>query len=311
MLRHRLIVLLVVPTVGLATACVQRRPLVPSLAARQEEPTLESNEPPHKDTFLYSTSPEVRDALELYRKTGQAPVIKRDDFVEYPFGHSEPLVTCVPLHACDVELQPGETLTNVALGDAERWMAQPATSGDGGGNIAHVIIKPTDYDLATNVIIFTNRRTYHVALLSPPQTMQPAAWARQVKFYYPQDLVEHIAETTRDLERDRRIEVAKLPSLSASNLDFDYAISGDKPRWRPVRAFDDGTHVYIQMPEAMVTSEAPTLLVGTAEGDALVNYRVKGSFYVVDKLFDEASMITGVGWHQEKVTISYSGKRHS
>ncbi|MGH7857182.1 MAG: P-type conjugative transfer protein TrbG, partial [Candidatus Binatia bacterium] len=253
-----------------------------------------------------------QEAVKLYTETGEAPIIKGEGFLQYPYGESEPLITCLPLRACDVELEPGEEILNVALGDAERWIAQPAQSGGGkGASTPHLVIKPTDFNLMSNALIFTSRRTYHVALLSPPEGMTPAAYARRVRFYYPAELVQRFARSLSAEERAKQLEVAKLPAVTAESLDFDYEVSGESAAWRPVRAFDDGTHVYIQMPEAMRADEAPALLVSTSDGETLVNYRVKGRFYIVDKLFDEAHLVSGVGWNQDKVTIRYTGKRRS
>ncbi len=75
-----------------------------------------------------------------------------------------------------------------------------------------------------------------------------------------------------------------------------------------MRVFDDGTHVYMQMPEAMRVTEAPALLVQTRAGDtALVNYRLRQHYYVVDKLFETAVLVVGVGTHQERVTVRRTG----
>ena len=77
---------------------------------------------------------------------------------------------CTPLRACDIELQAGEVVTGVALGDTERWVTSPLDSGAADDPTSHVIVKPKDYDLATNIVIGTDRRTYHLSLLSPPLT---------------------------------------------------------------------------------------------------------------------------------------------
>lgn len=294
-----------------AAGCDQRafRPPVPGSLLKDAKADVPAAPP--TGTFVFADSPEIQAAVRLYTATGEAPIIKGEGFLQYPYGESEPLVTCLPLRACDVEFEPGEEIRNVALGDSERWIAQPAESGGKGGTVAHLVIKPTDFNLMSNAIIFTSRRSYHVALLSPPEGMTPASYARRIKFYYPADLVQHVARSVSASERAKAVEVARLPSLTASSLDFDYDVSGAKPAWRPLRAFDDGTHVYVQMPRAMRSDEAPALFVSTADGDTLVNYRVKGLFYVVDKLFDEAHLVSGAGWRQERVTISYTGKRGS
>ena len=38
-----------------------------------------------------------------------------------------------------------------------------------------------------------------------------------------------------------------------------------------------------------------------------MNYRLRQPYYVVDKLFETALLITGVGKHQERVTIRRAG----
>jgi type IV secretion system protein TrbG len=37
--------------------------------------------------------------------------------------------------------------------------------------------------------------------------------------------------------------------IDLQQLRFRYAISGDTPPWRPLRAFDDGQRVFIQFPD--------------------------------------------------------------
>jgi type IV secretion system protein VirB9 len=86
-------------------------------------------------------------------------------------------------------------------------------------------------------------------------------------------------------------------------LNLRYRIDGDKPAWRPLAAFDDGRQVFIEMPEAMKTLEAPPLFVIGEEGPELTNYRVIGKYYVVDRLFTKAELRLGSGWGQKKVQI--------
>ena len=65
--------------------------------------------------------------------------------------------------------------------------------------------------------------------------------------------------------------------------------------------------IYIQMPTTTKSSEAPALLVAAGDGSEMVNYRVRGDYYVVDKLFDQAVLVSGVGREQDRVSIRYTG----
>ena len=248
--------------------------------------------------------PEIQAAMKAWKDQGQAPIIRTDEFIQYPYGLTEALVTCQPLRVCDIELEAGEEILNVSLGDSGRWLASPAFSGDRESMTPHVLVKPTKLGIVTNAVITTTRRTYYLGLVSRTDTTH----ARRVKFYYPQDLVEQANGVFRakaaERKRDRETIVARLGHFAADSLNFDYEIEGDPVAWKPLRVFDDGTHVYIQMPPTMRVTEAPALLVQTRTGEAeLVNYRLRQPYYVVDRLFETAVLVIGVGRHQERVTI--------
>jgi P-type conjugative transfer protein TrbG len=91
--------------------------------------------------------------------------------------------------------------------------------------------------------------------------------------------------------------------LPGGALNFRYRIQGDNPPWKPLRAFDDGRQVIIEFPGGIGQGEMPPLWVIGAEGGAeLVNYRVRGRYMVVDRLFAAAELRLGEK-HQQKVRI--------
>ena len=118
---------------------------------------------------------------------------------------------------------------------------------------------------------------------------------------------------TREITAPDYLYGLDIPVILLNCYTSDYAFPAVVPSeiaggqglaWRPVRVFDDGQHVYIQMPPTFQASEAPVLLVQTRGGEsALVNYRVRLPYYVVDRLFDTAILIVGVGSQQDRVTI--------
>lgn len=199
-----------------------------------------------------------------------------------------------PERVTDVLLQPGETLVSVASGDTVRWTVGDTTSGSGETRRTHILVKPFSAGLRTNLVITTDRRAYHLQLESTPGAAMAA-----ISWSYPQDAL--IA-----LKRQREAAEAATPvasGLSVESLNFNYAISGDRPAWRPVRAFDDGQRTYIEFAPDIAVGEAPPLFVVGEEGDAqLVNYRVAGRYYVVDRLFSAAELRLG-GKRQKIVRI--------
>ena len=210
----------------------------------------------------------------------------------YPWaeGSIYPLYT-EPLQVSDIALQPGEGLVSVASGDTARWVIGDTTSGAGATRRTHVLVKPSAAGLATNLVIATDRRVYHVELESSAKDpMASIAWS------YPEDPL--VA-----LRGSPQAESAAAAGVAVEALDFDYRIEGDSPPWRPVRAFDDGHQVFIQFPPTFADGEAPPLFV-TGEGGRveLVNYRVRGRYYVVDRLFAAAELRLGER-HQQVVRI--------
>lgn len=203
-----------------------------------------------------------------------------------------------PERVTDIALQPGEAVVSVAAGDTVRWTIGDTTSGAGDAKRVHVLVKPFTAGLSTNLIITTDRRTYHVQLESTSATAMAA-----LSWTYPQD--ELIAIRRDETEAEAAAPVAS--GLAAERLNFDYAITGDDPSWRPLRAFDDGRQTFIEFPASIAVGEAPPLFVIGEQGDvSLVNYRVAGRFYVVDRLFGVAELRLGAK-KQSVVRISRAG----
>jgi type IV secretion system protein VirB9 len=207
-----------------------------------------------------------------------------------------------PGQVSDIALQPGETLVSVSAGDTVRWVVGDTVSGTGTSSRAHVLVKPINSDIRTNLMIATDRRTYHLELESVPSGYMAA-----LSWRYPADeLAELTASNARAISREAGIIDR---GLSLDGLNFDYRITGDKPKWTPVRVFDDGTQVYIQMPENIASTDLPPLFVLGGNGGAeLVNYRLRGNYYIVDHLFEAAELRLGTK-NQTIVRISKSKPR--
>lgn len=202
-----------------------------------------------------------------------------------------------PGQVSDIALQPGENLVSVSAGDTVRWVVGDTASGSGTSARAHVLVKPVNPNIRTNLMIATDRRTYHLELESTPGSYMAA-----LSWRYPQDELAGIAARNVAAMNTEAASIGQGVSLDA--LNFSYRISGDRPAWTPVRVFDDGRQVFIQMPEETRASDMPPLFVLGAGGKAeLVNYRVRGSYYIVDRLFEAAELRLGTS-PQTKVRIT-------
>lgn len=221
-----------------------------------------------------------------------------DGKVIFLFGEVQPSVVCSPLQVCDIELQGGEVVRDVLVGDTVRWKVEPATSGAAGGQAIHLIVKPSEPGLVTSMVVTTSRRTYHIQLKS-----HASQYMARVGFDYPEDVSARLADI------NARLEASAIPGagVPAEQLDFSYSVSG-RAGWRPTRVYSDGLKTYIQFPRSVSEQDAPVLFITSGGQNRIVNYRTKGDMMVVDYQIDRAVLVSGVGWKQEKVTIKRGGR---
>lgn len=233
-------------------------------------------------------SPSVARVAAANRAATQEP--QAQSFVNavqvYPFSDGAIYqVYTAPGAVTDLALQPGENLIAVAAGDTVRWVIGDTTSGAGTDKRTHILVKPFATGLATNLIVTTDRRSYHLQLTATSRTAMAA-----LSWTYPADQL--IA-----LRRAAEQAAAAAPiaeGLSIESLHFNYRLSGDSPAWRPLRAFDDGRQTFVEFSASIAVGEAPPLFIIGPTGEAeLVNYRVRGRFYIIDRIFDRAELRLG------------------
>lgn len=210
-----------------------------------------------------------------------------------------------PGQITDISLQSGEQLVGsgpVAAGDTVRWIIGDTESGSGATKQVHILVKPTRPELTTNLVINTDRRTYHMELRSTEKT-----YMASVSWQYPQDQL--IALRRQNSQAEAQQPVAS--GVDLASVNFRYDVTGDRAPWRPLRAFDDGRQVFIEFPRGIGQGEMPPLFVVGPEGDTseLVNYRVRGNYMIVDRLFAAAELRFGAGKDQKRVRISRTDGR--
>ena len=227
----------------------------------------------------------------------------RDGFINaiqvYPWSDGALYqVYAAPGQVTDIALQEGEQLVGpgpVAAGDTVRWIIGDTISGSGPTARVHILVKPTRSDLTTNLVINTDRRTYHLELRATPRT-----WMASVSWTYPADELIALRQAAEVAARAEPIA----DGLALEQLNFDYRIEGDRPDWRPVRIFDDGRRTLIEFASAIAQSEMPPFFIIGEEGTAeLANYRVTGRYLIVDRLFAKAELRLGAGRRQQRVRL--------
>ncbi|MDD3499095.1 MAG: P-type conjugative transfer protein TrbG [Sulfurovum sp.] len=232
-----------------------------------------------------------------------------DGGVVFLHGGTLPSVLTAPLRLTDIELEPGEIIKEVHLGDTVRWQVSPSISGTGNMQVSHVVVKPTDSGLATTLDIFTNRRSYHINLRSTSKNYFPI-----VAFAYRDQLQNFLDNYNNQIAATKKANSLIDPDIglkNAEDLDFGYDISGSAS-WRPTRIYNDGVKTYIFMPRTMNSKDAPVLLAIDGSGSQkIVNYRIINNKFIVDNLFDKAILLIGVGSNQDKITITRQSRSSS
>jgi type IV secretion system protein VirB9 len=235
----------------------------------------------------------------------------RDGYINavqvYPFSDGALYqVYAAPGEVTDVALQAGEQLVGtgpVAAGDTVRWVIGNTESGTGATKRIHILLKPTKTGLTTNLVINTDRRTYHLELRAGDKT-----YMASVSFNYPQD--ELIALKAQNTVAEQVTPVAT--DVDLSQLSFRYNIEGDNPPWRPLRAMDNGKQVFIQFPAGINQGEMPPLIViGTKGNDQIPRYRINGNYMIVDGLFAAAELRLGTDPQAIVRIVRNDGKKPS
>jgi type IV secretion system protein VirB9 len=256
-------------------------------------------------------SPKERMALDIakaWKEHPDKPLRSADGTVMYLFGAAMPTLICKELVSCMIRLQPGEMINDVHVGDT-RWDISYTLTGSGPNATTNLIVKPLDTGLVSNIIITTDRRTYIVQLKSARHEWMPA-----IAFYYPDEHQSTLAALYQ--RQGKAMNGVTLPSgQSTANLDFNYRMSGDNPKWKPVRVYSDGVKTYIEFESGSLSGEAPALVIAgkgnslwSSSTEQMVNYRLVGNRYVVDQVVEkEAWLISGIGNAQTKVVIQHTG----
>lgn len=199
-------------------------------------------------------------------------------------------VYAAPGQITNIALEPGERLTGpgpIAAGDTARWIIGDTTSGAGRTARVHILVKPTRPDITTNLVVNTDRRTYHIELRANEEAWMPSiAWA------YPAERMTP------------RAPILRRPTIpTEADRHYRYGLQGDSPAWRPTSVFDDGRRVYVVFPPGIAQGEMPPLFVIGADGRGqIVNTRVLGNVLIIDQLFGAAELRLGAR-QQEVVRI--------
>jgi type IV secretion system protein TrbG len=221
--------------------------------------------PPSPSSLPAAEQREI-EAAQAYEATGEAPILALPNSRSFPFGHATPEIVCVPQRVCDIELEAGERYIDHRAGDHLNWQIVP------GPELPdhlpdHITLRPREFGLHTNLILYTTQRTYHLKLRSPEALEASDGDAdkeagtyqfdQSIRFYYPDDWVARKVEARRQAEAETAAPPSSLTqplALAPGQLNAAYTVKEPHSRqrrlpWRPVTVFDDGERTFLALPK--------------------------------------------------------------
>ena len=156
----------------------------------------------------------------------------------------------------------------------------------------------------------TNRRTYAIKLVSTQHE-----WMPLVAFNYPDDMQRQWSAYRQTVAFGAAANSCRPVRMSRIWISaFSSAVT--------IRAGNrsgstrDGAKTYIEFPRTISFTSAPALVALDNDGGwfssgstQMVNYRMLGDRYIVDRVLDRAELISGVGSGQTRVVITRDGAR--
>ena len=210
-------------------------------------------------------------------KAATNPFIGEQGYVIYPYGEVIPIITCRPMRMTDVTV---------------RWMFSPSQSMKNGLAVSHIVVKPSQPGISTNLLVHTDKRTYNLDFTATDNSQ----YIRGVAFsYQTNNLTAIFSKSQQNTSGKKPLEDELQLGTNGVNFDSLYTrytiIDKNKVDWKPDAVFDDGNKTYIRMP--LRFSETPAFYIYLDKKETLSNYRVKGRYYIVDRLFDRAYLKIG------------------
>ncbi|WP_092401509.1 MULTISPECIES: TrbG/VirB9 family P-type conjugative transfer protein [Candidatus Ichthyocystis] len=187
----------------------------------------------------------------------------------------------------NVSFQPDESLIGLFLSDTSRWIHAVSQGKQ------DLFFKPTQGGLINPITILTNKRRYHVWLVSVDDDNH--YWYHRVSWRLLQNGNIGVSGSINEFSS---IEVGSasflnnhggrvgiensLTQIDLDHLNFGYSVHSSSPSvpFVPDVVFDDGVHMWIRMPDGV--KDWPALFVSDIDGKFSVDeYVIKGRYYKV------------------------------
>jgi P-type conjugative transfer protein TrbG len=192
-----------------------------------------------------------------------------------------------PERITDIAFETGEILLSIGGGDSQRWTISETQSGKESSIKKHIFVKPHQMGISTNLVVTTDKRTYHIEL----HCLNNVPYQAVVSWKYPASNII-LGNGFFGVESK---QLTPMSGLGYKQLNFNYHfVAREYPAWMPRRVFDDGHKTYIEFPEGMQNTEAPVIYgISRAKEQEVLNYRRYKNFYIIDHLIEVAELTVG------------------
>ena len=185
-------------------------------------------------------------------------------------------IYCRKGYLTDLAFKKGESIQFVGGGDTTGWMVSNSEV-DG---VPHLYIKPVVDTSTTNLIVTTDKHSYQIILNTSDWYNPMVQWSYEA---------EDRESSFFSKKKDERIVTGSTNSAHVEDLDFNFDVSGGGSN-KPVMVFTDGEQTYIKFPKAMNKKYPLFVRERGRKQMALVSYRIKDNYFIVEKAFDMAQI---------------------
>lgn len=230
------------------------------------------------------------------------PTNRHSNIIEYPYGHSQPVLKCAQLRFSRVMLQEGETINTINIAAPGMWEIQKTWQGESDNITPVILVKPRADNISTNLVIITDRRTYDISLVAGDiregETNPQEFFTRAISFYYPEESVTtsggNIAWPGNDDPGENESLSYENGIINIDDADMNYSMEEGKHEfpWRPETVYNDGTHTYIKLPNDV--ARLPTIFEIMPSGERRAVNRAPNpekNILKIDRVFDKAVLI--------------------
>ena len=221
---------------------------------------------------------DIQYSTQKSRVLDYADAIKNGNEFIYPFfDNSTYKIHLRPGYITDIRLEPDEQLNYVGGGDSYRWKIDTASNNTRQGLLTHIFIKPLMDGILTNLVIVSDKRTYHLELISDGDISSMVSWR------YPSTSTNMYSSPT---------PLQKLPALMPLGISFNYRIYNTNLPWSPSFVFNTYSKTYIKMTDTTNSTYLPSLYVlDGSNKPSLVSYRYQSGYFIVDSVNDKYMLI--------------------